>query len=379
MKIKKIGSFFFMLSIVNSNCLLLAKDITFIPSLGITGRYDDNIFFTPDFKVEDYILIVSPALEFGYETERGAIDSKVKFDFWGYAEETDLNTTNVKGHIEGLYNIKERWRINGFMDVIKDTTLQSQLSETGQSGFLQDRFRLDAAGGLRYGLTAISNLGIDYRYTNVEFEDRSRNDYEVHQVSLPLEYHLETQTDFLSITPNYQYLESDTSTVDNIRLLLRWTHLFSKPFRMSMEIGPRYTKEDFKKSDETDKSPGITADINFVKRGEISRTKFQYRRDLRRSTDGRLLEVDRFVLDYDRQLAYRFGAGILGRLIFNRDEIKLTGGDNVYFDLRPSLFYNLTENHLLRLTYSYQHNYDRDEDERSERNRIWLTLQFNFP
>ena len=93
----------------------------------------------------------------------------------------------------------------------------------------------------------------------------------------------------------------------------------------------------------------------------------------------RLLEVDRFQLDYNHKLAHRFGIGLVGRIIFNRDVIALFGGDRVFFDVRPSLFYNLTKDYVLQLRYGYQYDIDRNTDSSRERNRIQLNLTFAFP
>ena len=55
--------------------------------------------------------------------------------------------------------------------------------------------------------------------------------------------------------------------------------------------------------------------------------------------------------------------------------------DRWYFEVSPSAFYRLTERHILRLLYSYnqQNALDLEGDRRTERQRIWLQLDFNFP
>jgi hypothetical protein len=55
--------------------------------------------------------------------------------------------------------------------------------------------------------------------------------------------------------------------------------------------------------------------------------------------------------------------------------------DTVYFDIIPSLNYLLTENHSISLAYGYTIDYDRavDEDQDTQRNRIWLVFEFAFP
>jgi hypothetical protein len=52
-----------------------------------------------------------------------------------------------------------------------------------------------------------------------------------------------------------------------------------------------------------------------------------------------------------------------------------------YFTVSPFLSYRLTENHFLRLGYTYQQEYDEnfDDNERNVRNRVWVALNFNFP
>ena len=39
---------------------------------------------------------------------------------------------------------------------------------------------------------------------------------------------------------------------------------------MSIQLGPRYTKEDFKAVDATDETQGITADVSVTKHGPTS-------------------------------------------------------------------------------------------------------------
>ena len=98
--------------------------------------------------------------------------------------------------------------------------------------------------------------------------------------------------------------------------------------------------------------------------------------------NGDIDNVSRLLCNVDRQLTERFGVGFNGGLYYTRPikEREPKDGDRWYFILEPSLFYRLTENHRLRLLYSYDQEIRPDLDNlRRNRQRIWLRLDFNFP
>src|SRR5690606_7618782 len=74
--------------------LASANDVTLVPSLRISGEYDDNVFFNSTDEVDDYLTIISPGLTFDYATELLNLQSLIVVDFLRYFDETELDTEN---------------------------------------------------------------------------------------------------------------------------------------------------------------------------------------------------------------------------------------------------------------------------------------------
>lgn len=112
-----------------------------LPTLQISGEYDDNVLFERENEIDDYLLRVSPAVKLDYKTELSSLRGGVTLDVLRYDDETDLNTENQRYEIEGSHRAGERITLSGDFSYIRDTTLESELEETGLVNVRQDRDR----------------------------------------------------------------------------------------------------------------------------------------------------------------------------------------------------------------------------------------------
>jgi len=103
---------------------------------------------------------------------------------------------------------------------------------------------------------------------------------------------------------------------------------------------------------------------------------------MRPSTDT-LNQVFRLYTRLSRRITERLRARVFSRSSMTRPDYEDVSNeeDIWYFVVTPSLNYYFTENHYLSLSYSYQQQYDRniENDPRIARNRVWLSVNFNFP
>jgi hypothetical protein len=67
-----------------------------IPSLGVAEVYDDNLFFTPEPAVSDFIHRFEPGLELGYREPQWNVLGRYFFDAELYAQHHELNTTSAR-------------------------------------------------------------------------------------------------------------------------------------------------------------------------------------------------------------------------------------------------------------------------------------------
>jgi outer membrane protein assembly factor BamA len=377
----------------------MAQDVTFIPSIDLRGEYDDNVLYTRTYETGDFITRVKPALKMDYATELLKVTSNVAVDIFRYMDETDLDTENQDYGLDGRYQITERWSLSGNCSYVKDTTLESELETTGLADIRQERKRYGGGGGLTYQISEVADAGVDYSHSKTVYEYELSTDYDLDSIALFYNRRLGNQLDMLTFQPYYSWYDSTASKVDNYGLSIGWLHPFSETFSITAFGGARYTKTkymyqilsfeiiegiiypEYVKVDEKDGSWGATADIAMKKTGETYTTSIGYNRDLSYTSYGEPIDSDRIYFRGDKRLTERLRASLAGSLYFNKSQGESENRDERYYSISPSLGYNLTEYHSLRLGYDYQQSLNKIlvTDRRADRNRVWLALQFKFP
>jgi hypothetical protein len=352
------------------------------PSLGLMQEYNDNIFFTRENKVDDSITRVIPAIRLNYATELLNLSGLALWDSYFYWDNNDLNYTIQNYVLDGKYRLTERWDISGNAGYLKDTTLDSELEDTGVVGIRQDRERIDAGAETTYAVSERSSLGLGYDYRKINYQRPSSVDNELNRFRLTYNRRLANQIDVFSLFPEFTYGTSDQWDAYNYTLNFRWTHQFDPTLRSSFRIGPRFTQIDYKDERDDKNNWGGVLEAWIEKRGEVTVGRLNLSNRLQTRSNGEIVIVSRLLGDLDHRLTERLGIGFNGGLYYTRPikELEPKEGDTWYYLLQPSLFYRLTENYLLRLLYSFDQEIQPDFDnQRRNRQRIWLRLDFDFP
>ena len=386
--IKKVTIMFFckclIISFLSVPFIAVARDVTVVPSITLRGEYDDNVYFTRTDEISDYLAIISPGLKLDYATEVFNIRGSGLVDVLRYVDETDINTENQRYTINSGYRFMERWGLSGNFSYIKDTTLDSELEETGIVYMREDRERFNADAGLSYQVSELSDMGVTYAYSKTNYDELRLEDYDVNSISLSYNRQFNEGIDVFTIQPRYSRLSSDTRDDDGYRLTFGWTHLPSETYRLKIFLGARYTEQDYKDDRDKTSNWGGVADISLLKKAEVYSVLMGFNSDLyNEPSTGELSQVYRIYCNLTRRITERLMAGVNARLSLTQPDDKdaFRDKDIWYFTVTPSLTYRLTENHSLQLSYSYQQEYNKnvEDDRRNDRNRVWLSLNFNFP
>jgi hypothetical protein len=371
---------FFILSQLPS----MAKDITLVPALTFKVEYDDNIDFDSDSEdeIDGFSGSVIPEFTINYATELLKFNSIAQVDVKRYLDETDFDRTNLLGGIDGSYRMFPRWTLTGNFLFRKDKTTDSQLEETGRVFDRDTSRQYDAGSGLFYQLTELSDLGFDFFYRKRDFSGGDNTDYDAYTFSLPYTKRFANQRDTITLEPSYTIFDSDEEDAKDYRFSTGWKRLISETLTSEINVGGRYTEIDNNGDD--DNSFGYFGELSLRKKGETFSGLIGISRDLRGDTDGNIIEVNRLQLRADKRLSERFGFRFYGSGYLSTEEADNNNdnGDKVrFFELRPSLYFLITENHTLDLVYSYQNEEELDEPGNpvTQRNRAWLALTFRFP
>lgn len=373
-----------------------AQDIRFTPRLGVTGEYNDNILFLRNDRTDDFILSLAPALELGYTTESLALNSLAGISFRRYLSEDDYDREDYYVYLNGTYRMTEKMTVNGRFNYIQDYAAESRIVDLaepdvdfdelpvdpGIETFFSERKYYRAWAGMQYRLTEISELGVKYRYLRNDYDLEENNDYDRNVVDLTYFRALNNQRDRIGPRLGYTYNDSDISEYDSYNLALAWHHLFTETLSLYTDIGVRYTEESFKDSNVEDDDWGGTANIWLTKRGETRVLDLGFSHDIGTASNGRAVNVSRLFCRLNQFITERLYFDFKGNFfVTNEDNYSNFDDVEIFLDVIPSLRYQMTEDHAVRLAYSYTIDYDRSlEDDRDRhRNRVWVMFEFGFP
>jgi len=359
-----------------------AKDVTITPAIELKTVYDDNLNFESSDEKDAVGANAIPRLTLDYASELFQFSLIGEVDVIKYFSETDFDRTNQLYGIDGEYRISPRWKFNGGFKYNRDETTDTILQETGQA-FERNRVTTyDSGAGLFYQVTESSDIGFATDYRRRDYGSRFDNDFQRYTFSLPYTKRLSNQRDTVSLVPAYTIFNSDDSEDATDYLFeIRWKRRISETLTSTVNAGGRYLEIE-QDDGSNDTNWGYTGLLGLQKRTETFFGEIEAARELRANSNAEIVEVNRLALVADKRLHERFGfrfygAGYYTDTVSSNDRNQKT----TYFELVPTLYYLLTENHRLVLEYNYQNKIELDEPGNpvTQRNRVWLGVVLQFP
>jgi hypothetical protein len=377
-----VGILFFVLVVSPNTSTAGVVELT--PGIRLAAGYDDNIDFTSDSSNadDDFYGRAIPDMRLTYTTERLDFMGRGEVDFKKYLNQTNFDRTNQLYEVRTQYQAHHRWQLTGNYSFRRDETTDLQFEETGRAFERRRTLRHDARAGVQFALTELSDIGSFANYRRADYNGRDNTDYDYYQIELPYTKRFRNQIDTISLTPAYtRYRSDDNEKGDGYRLSLFWEHLLSETLTFDVTVGGRYTKVKEQDGD-TNSNLGAIGNIGLTKEGETFRGGIRYSRDLRSTTEGEIVNVDRLWTFVDKLITERFGFRFTGNAYHSNRENRDAPDDEVIsFDLNPGLYYLLTENHFVELTYRYRNQRELDEPGNpvTQSNNVELSFYFAFP
>lgn len=357
-----------------------ARDITLNPKLAVTETYDDNVVFSRENEEDDYITSVKPSLYFDYKTEISTLISSINTGLNYYALDSDLNYQTYDGKAELYADIMELISVEVGGQFIKDTTLESELEETGRVQFREDRHRYDYFGRMGIDLTELTKIAFGYSYRQVEYDYEGNIDYNIDAFSFDLTKKLKNQIDSIKLNIMYTLRESQPSESDTYIAGLEWRREFSESFSYHLLTGYRWT-EEYTNEKERSNSQGLLVNAGLFKQWQRTSLGLGYSRDLISGADGEDLVVDKVNADMTRSVSERTRLNLSLRYYMTKGDLDDSDEDSRYFQVEPKITYNITEHHRFNFGYrfSFEHDKTQEDKKNRSRNRIWINLTFAFP
>jgi hypothetical protein len=362
--------------------------------LGAKEEYNDNIFFTFDDPVDDYITTLSGGLKFLNQTERTDLYLSGIVERLIYSSEKDLDATDQ--YYKGRFGYKFTERLGAKVDAAysKDSRPDRDVAASGLILSTVPRQIQNYGGAVDYALTEITAANLYYRYTRQDFEPRNVvgdfPDYRAHRAGLGFAHRLDQYVSNtlgrLNFAYNrFTYPETDTET-DIYLGTVGLEYDLTEKWRLLLDIGPDYYQSQFNVFGVQfeDSGWGGTGTLKIAYTGEFTGSSLTVFHGIEPAS-GRDGSAQRTSAIFD--IFYRFAQR--GRTGFatgyyvnkaNSGELAILPLDERTFNFRPWLRFDIIFDKLyLEASYTYSYVRDKIRERNRDRNLVWLKLGLDWP
>jgi len=366
---------------------------SFIPSVSLKQTYDDNVYLYWKEEKGDFLTYIQPKVMATFSTERMKVDGNVQVNILRYADETNLNTEEQTYRLGLNYLKSERLAFSLSGRYIKDTTLESEWTETGIGLVRNIRKNYGGNGSVSYYLTERDSITLLPFYARSEYESPSYIDYWFGGTNLVYEHRLSNERISLNAQLGYNYFKSALGHTHNCLVLSGLNYIFSETMKVSILAGLRYSdsKIGYKKTliyypfiisyTETRKEKKVGGLVNISFNKQIERGSFILgaERDIIPSSFGEMIERNRVYLNVIYKFTERWGGSFLASYYNGCSSGDIKTIDYYSYNLRPSLHFFLTKYSRLELSYWGQYYKSKLTNFDASRNVILLGITWSKP
>ena len=367
------------------------------PRLQLTAGYNDNIRLTTEDHDSVWETAVTPRVKFGTAEENWGVHGNARASirrFFGGDGREDSDTLDREDYYFNIdaYRRGERNEFTGRIDLARDSTLDSELDETGN--VVDDRatrWRRTISPGWSHSLTERMRLNANYSLTTVDFSDdpgvdnNIEYDYHVLSGSLTRQFTPKVQATLATSYDMYQPETDFDSNTLSVQVGIRRNH--TETLTTDWLAGMRRTEYDtcelitfnscLKKDDDSDTGTVFTASI--TKLLESGKVSLSASRIATPASDGELLETTRFIFNG----VHRFTESLSTTLRAEYSSIEtiarasLNDRDNRdLYRIKPSITWRFQREWEIAGQYEYAKKDENDESGNATRNAVYLTLSY---
>jgi hypothetical protein len=374
-------------------------------SVALRTEYNDNIEFTAAPHPAVWGVLLAPEIKFSGATERLNVTGGLRASVNRYYGESGLDSTDHAVSLRSSYKA-ERDVFGMDLDSVRDSTLVSELLETGVVQARRERNRFTAAPSWSHSLTEATALTASYNYTDVRYAD-TRNtslvDYRDQQATVGVLSNL-SERDTLAVIGYYDWYETNPKTFEakTYGIQAKYDHAFSETLRGTLAAGVRNTKSTQSSNAlvcsgpilfglcfgnlsrltlvANDRSTGYTFLASVDRKFETGLVSGQLSREIYPTGVGALVQTDRLGGTWQQQLSPTVDFFVDAGIYQSRYVGAFVNGSNSrYYRVEPRLTWKMTDNWTLLGGYSYGHvHYDQGGPSASA-NVVYLVVSYTWP
>ena len=355
------------------SCLFVASSVQgaeskLIPQISIKETYTDNIDFSRIEEKDDWIFTITPLIKLDYQTERARTIANAQFDVIEYSKEENLDTVYQKYNLTHNFRATELFGLILNGSLIKDSTLESEMDETGLFLKQTDRNFYNIRPGISLYLTEMASLNINLGYSKAEYEALWYSDYDRYDADLKFVHTLAKEGATVSAHGSYTLSDYETYNVNIYRLYLSLSYPFPEKWKLTAWAGAWHTESDF------DRNLGWLTYLALTRAFTQGSGSVTINRDITPSGYGETIERYRTTLSLDYRLSEFITGRFSGSWSRSKSVSQYKNTDEQLYNLRPSLSWQIMEHGKAELSYQYSVIEYMKTDTNAERNTIFLSF-----
>ncbi len=341
-------------------------------------EYQDNVFFSQTAKERTWLTTVAPSVEARYVSERASAAGGARLEGRAYSRDGGLNTV-TQFYTASAERRGERATGGVSGNMIWDTTLDTELRQTGV--VLDRHRRASATGGvdLGYALTERTETSLVYRYTDTRYDTARLADYIDHEVQWNTQQALSEARHALGAVIAASVFQTDSSYRSReLSAVASYTHHVSESFEAALSVGFRQTRVRIGGDlGATASDTGVVSEASLTRQWDGGSLSLAVNRKTNPSGAGRLVETTHGSLHGVYAVTDRATATFDADWYGNSAVDSLGGNaDSTLARLEPGLGWRVGE----RLTFAAAYTYLRQRTETGDAaaNRVMARLTYEW-
>lgn len=371
------------------------------PSVTLREEYNDNYLLTPAPYNAVWGTILSPALKLSRRTEVSETSANARLNFNRYTGENNLDRTDQYYTLNSSVQ-SERNLLAGDFSFTRDSTLYSELAETGIVQTRSQRSRLSLAPSWTRMLSERNSLRLGYQYDKISYQGGTTSlaDY-TNQSASTNWLHQWSEKDLITTGVYYARFETANAgyQADTIGIQAGLTHDFSETLQGNFRMGVRNTKstvEGFASrfveifpgffvpvqvpQTTTTTSRGMTLNAQLQKRFETMTIHGNISREQNPTGNSTLVETDRLGVAVTRTMSEKLSATASGNIYRSRyiGEV-VNAPDRQYYEIALNFNWRMTERWRLDSGYRYARAEYKSNNTSPDSNLVFAGLRYDWP
>ena len=220
-------------------------DISFTPKITIRGEYNDNVLFSRNNILEDFITQISPEFSINADSEQTKIALNSRIISESFVDNSELNTlkTNNDLSVQRIWNAQN---ISLFkVSFTKDSTLETELQKAGIVAIRSDRYRYELDLSHTYIFNNRFSVSLESRAWKRHYPDNIYPDMNLWNLNLNPMLTLSPK-DTLGLFVSFYYADYENDTViKTFTNNLYWSRQWDNSLKMTLGSGYRITWNEF--------------------------------------------------------------------------------------------------------------------------------------